>query len=881
MKTSKQSVVRRRWLGFVSARGALAAVFVAALALPAAKLLRDAHSTPKVDFNRDIRPILNRSCIGCHGGVKQAGGFSVQFREEALAPAKSGLLAIVPGSPGKSELMRRVSLPASNGEHMPKRGTALTAAEKSLLERWIKEGAVWQDYWAYVPPVAPAVPAPRRADWAQNPVDSFVLTRLEQNGRQPSPRADCARLLRRVSLDLIGLPSSFEDTRRFCADPSQSAYLREVDRLLASPQFGERWASPWLDLARYADSIGYEDNSERVIWEYRDWVIRALNRDLPFDEFTIEQLAGDLLPNPSAEQLIATAYHRNTPTRNDEEEFRLEAVMDRVANTWEVWQGQTMGCARCHSHTYDPFRQTDFYKLVAFFNNTEDADNKGNTPMPGVPKGRALEWPVYYQFAEQDRARGERLVAERDAVRLELLAANKRPDVVASRAGWEAEHRKFRLASPSADTARFLSEQTGFDFREIDKIITTDEAGRTPNDRRRLADFYALEVAPELAAQRKRWKTLTREILLMQPVQTPIMRERPEFVRRPTHLLVRGAWRRPDLKQPLTADVPGSMPPLPGNVAHDRLALSKWLVSAENPLTARVTVNRFWSELWGYGIVPSVGNFGTQGDAPSNPSLLDWLAVEFRTDMKWSVKALLRTMVASATYQQSSMAPAQAYSDDPRNQWLARGPRVRLSAEAIRDQALATAGLLDFKQFGPPVRPPSEPDKQEKKPDGKKAEKIETDRSSPVAGPHRRSIYVRVERKNIYPTFETFDHSSRFLSVSQRGRTNTPLQALAVLNEPVFVEAADALAAQMQRASHEPAEQVRWAYREVLARDPAAAEFGALMDFYRDSSMRHEAGARLVPASTAALRPAPQDDPMARRLVANVILNLDAVLTKE
>ncbi len=857
---------------------------IAAVALPTAKFVHDAHSAPRVDFNRDIRPILNRSCIGCHGGVRQSGGFSVQFREEALAAAKSGLFAIVPGSPGDSELLRRVTLPAEDSEHMPKRGTPLTATEKSLLHRWIKEGAVWQDYWAYVPPAPVTVPVPKRKEWVENPIDSFVLARLEENARQPAQRADCARLLRRVSLDLVGLPASFADTQRFCAGATQEAYLRAVDRLLALPQFGERWASPWLDLARYADSIGYEDNSERVIWEYRDWVIRAYNRDLPFDEFTIEQLAGDLLPNPTADQLIATAYHRNTPTRNDEEEFRLEAVVDRVANTWEVWQGQTMGCARCHSHTYDPFRQSDFYKLVAFFNNTEDADNKGNTPMAGVPKGRAIEWPVHYRFAEQDRARGERLVAERDGVRLGLLAARDRQDVVASRLEWEAAHRKYRLESPSADTARYLSEQTGFDFREIDKIITSDEAQRTPNDRSRLADFYALEVAPELAADRKRWKDLTHEILLLQPVQTPIMRERPAFAARPTHLLIRGAWRRPDLKQPLIADVPGSMPPLPKGARHDRLALAKWLVSEQNPLTARVTVNRFWSELWGYGIVPSAGNFGTQGDLPTNPALLDWLAVQFRTDMKWSVKTLLRTMVASATYQQSSMATQQAYADDPRNQWLARGPRVRLSAEAIRDQALAASGLLDLEQFGPPMLPPSEAEKPvEKRDDRKKIEKTEPDRASPVAGAHRRSVYVRVERKNIYPTFETFDHSSRFLAVSMRGRTNTPLQALAVLNEPVFVESADALAMQMAKASSEPAVQVRWAYREVLAREPADAEFAALLNFYRDSSRqsRQQQVARLVPAGTGTLLPAVKDNPVARRLVANVILNLDSVLTKE
>lgn len=833
-------------------------------AVPAVILLHGSGEPP-VDFNRDIRPIFNRSCIGCHGGVRQAGGFSVQFREEALAPAESGRLAIVPGSPGKSELIRRITLPADHVEHMPKRGVTLTASEQKLLQQWIEEGAVWQDYWAYVAPAAVEVPQTKRAAWANNPIDSFVLARLERNGREPGPRADCARLLRRVSLDLTGLPSTFEQAQRFCADPSQANYLREVDRLLASPQFGERWASLWLDLARYSDSIGYEDNSERTIWEYRDWVIRAFNSDLPFDRFTVEQLAGDLLPNPSVDQLIATAYHRNTPTRNDEEEFRIEAVVDRVSNTWEVWQGQTISCARCHSHTYDPFRQTDFYRAMAFFNNTEDADNKGNQVVPNVPKGRALEWPVSYRFTEQDADRGAKLVAERDALRLKILAARERPDVVASRDEWEAAHRKFRKEKPGFDTATYLSDRTGFDFREIDKIIVvTDMKARTPNDLSRVADFYALEVAPELAEDRKRWKELTKEILSLKPVQTPIMRERPEFAQRPTHLLIRGAWRRPDVNQPMQPDVPGSMPPLPQGAKHDRLALARWLVDERNPLTARVTVNRFWAELWGRGIVGSVGNFGTQGEQPTDPMLLDWLAVQFQKDMKWSVKTLLRTLVASATYQQSSAASAQAYAQDPRNEWLARGPRGRLSAEAVRDQALAVAGLLDPKQFGPPVIvPPSPPAKKE------------TDRASPVTDPFRRSVYQRVERKNINPTFETFDHSSRTIAASERGRTNTPLQALVVLNEPEFVAAADALASQMEKASAEPEGQVRWLYRTVLAREPSAQELQALTSYYRASD---------TPATgfvATSLKGAQADRSHARRLLANVILNLDAVLTKE
>ncbi|MDZ4753070.1 MAG: DUF1549 domain-containing protein [Phycisphaerae bacterium] len=482
-----------------------------AVVVPAVWLRQDARAPVRVDFNRDIRPIVNRSCIGCHGGVRQAGGFSMLFREDALKPGQSGRLAIVPGSPAKSELIRRVTLPAEHVEHMPKRGVTLSDQEQSLFRRWIEEGAVWQNYWAYVPPSEVTVPKPQRKGWVNNPIDAFVLARLEQSARVTSPRADCARLLRRVSLDLTGLPAAFDDVQRFCAEPSQDNYLREVDRLLAAPQYGERWASFWLDLARYADSLGYEDNIERTIWEYRDWVIRALNRDLPFDRFTIEQLAGDLIPDPTVDQLIATAYHRNTPTRNDEEEFRIEAVMDPVANTWEVWQAQTISCARCHSLTYDPFRQTDFYRLMAFFNNTEDADNKGNRPtVSGVPKGRALEWPVHYRFAETTAARGQRMVAERDALRVGLLAARERPDVVASRDKWQQEHRTFRIENPGFDTATYLSDQTGFDFREIDKIIVTPRADRTPNDRSRLADFYALEIAPELAAQRKRGKSLRK-----------------------------------------------------------------------------------------------------------------------------------------------------------------------------------------------------------------------------------------------------------------------------------------------------------------------------------------------------------------------------------
>jgi hypothetical protein len=817
-----------------------------------AKWMYDVYATPAVDFNLEVRPILNRSCISCHGGVKQAGGFSVLFREEAMRPAKSGRQPIVPGSPARSELIRRVTLPASDPDHMPQRGVALGEQEIRILRTWVKQGAKWQDHWAYVAPKLESIPQPHDRQWVLNPVDAFVRARLERHGLQPSPRAECAQLLRRVTLDLVGLPTTYEDTQRFCAGPSQQAYAREVDRLLASPRFGERWASMWLDLARYADSTGYEDDKDRVIWEYRDWVIRAFNRDLPFDEFTIEQLAGDLLPQPSFEQLLATAYHRNAPARNDEEEFRIEAIIDRVSNTWEVWQGQTLGCARCHSHTYDPFRQTDFYKLFAFFNNTEDADRKGMRKSEGLPPTQAYEPPMLHDFPAKVAEQGAKLVAERDALRAAMLDVSDRADIAASRQEWEEGHRRYKAAHPSAD-GMFEGVETGYDMRDVEKIVVRSEDERTPNDRRRLADFYAEEVAPQLAVQRKRVKALTKQILALGPVLTPIMRERPRNIARPTHLLIRGGWRAPDLQQPMQPNVPDSMPPLMGTGPFTRLDLARWLVDPRNPLTARVTVNRFWAELFGTGIVPSTGNFGTQGERPVDPALLDWLAITFRTNMKWSMKTLLRTLVLSATYQQTSAATPAQYAADPYNHWLTRGPRVRLSAEAVRDQALAVAGLLSEKQFGPPVRFPTTAEMPHGLTGSVYVESQGEDR-------YRRAIYGFVRRSGTYPGFEVFDHPTRLVATSQRGRSNTPLQALTTLNDPVFVEASDTLARQMATAAASPAEQIAWAYRRLMARNPTPAELEQLLALHTKSG---------------------SDLELARRLVCNVMMNLDAALTKE
>mgnify|MGYP000548423151 CR=1 FL=1 len=562
-----------------------------------------------VDFNRDVRPILSANCFPCHGPDAEArqAGLRLDRREEATRARPTGR-AIVPGKPEQSRVYVRITA-ANPARRMPPAGSghALTPRDVEVLRRWIAQGAPYAEHWAFVPPKRPPLPRVRTRGWVRHPIDAFVLARLEQAGMRPAPEADRYTLIRRVSLDLTGLPPTPEEVEAFVRDRRPDAYERVVDRLLASPHFGERWARMWLDLARYADSAGLGSDPLRPnLWPYRDWVIAAFNRNLPYDQFTIEQIAGDLLPNPTEEQLVATAFHRNTMTNTeggtDDEEWRVAAVKDRVATTMQVWMGLTFGCAQCHSHKYDPISQREYYQVFAIFNQTEDHDQPDERPTLPLLK-------------PEQRARQEQLRAE---------------------------------------------------IAELERRIAAGEMGLTAQ----------LE-------QRK------KELAEIKPVPLPIMRELPAEKQRPTHVLVKGNFLVKG--EAVAPAVPAAFHPLPPGAPRNRLGLARWLVSRDNPLTARVAVNRFWAQLFGTGLVETEEDFGTQGTLPTHPELLDWLAVEFMEPSPgswvrrpWDVKGLLKTIVMSATYRQSSRITAEHLAKDPRNRLLGRYPRRRLDAEGVR-----------------------------------------------------------------------------------------------------------------------------------------------------------------------------------------------------
>ena len=774
----------------------------------------------KVDFNADIRPILNDRCVTCHGGVKTNADLNLQFRELALLGGESGNPAIVPGDADASELIRKVTH-ANASDRMPKDEAPLSEEQIQKLRDWINQGAEWETHWAYVVPVKSTPPV--EDAWIRSPIDSFVLDALRKNGLDPAPEADCHVLARRVSLDLTGLPATYEQAASLCETGN---YEKLVDELLASPAFGERWAALWLDLARYADSKGYEADRERSIWRYRDWLIDAFNKDLPFDEFTIEQLAGDLLPNPTTEQLIATAFNRNTMTNEeggtDDEEHRFASVVDRVNTTWEVFQGVTMRCVQCHGHPYDPFVHEDFYSSFALFNNTADWD-------------QASEEPVLHEFEAAHQAKGQELLSALEKVNTAISDGVAGAAMKETLANWET----------TLDDPQVVGMLLNTSKNEIRRIAAKPISERSPYEKTFIQARFA-DAHESVKGLREERNKLQGEINKLKPIITPVMKELPASAQRETRLRTRGSFLSPaDVMQPA---VPKVFPPLPTGEKADRLAFAKWLVSDENPLTARVTVNRFWEQLFGLGIVESSDDFGTIGIAPTHPELLDWLAVQFSQDHHWSQKGILKEIVLSATYRQASVVTPLKLERDSRNQLYSRGPRFRLSAEQLRDQSLAVSGLLSRKQHGPSVMP-SQPAGVWKNPyNGQQWVLAEGEDR------YRRAIYTYWRRTNPYPAMALFDAPSREFCISRRIRTNTPLQALVTLNDPAFWEAAKALAAKMESAKGSMEDRVRSGYRLALARDPDPRALATLVQLASQTSLP---------------------------VVANTILNLDEYLTKE
>ncbi len=1153
-----------------------------------------------VDFNRDVRRILSENCFKCHGPdtkARSSGKKALRLddRTNALADLGDGRHAIVPGQPEQSELVRRITT-ADLDDKMPPpdSGKKLTAQDIAVLKKWIQQGADYARHWAYAPP--------RRADllktgnrrWARNAIDHFILARLEREKLKPAPEAERAALIRRAALDLTGLPPTLAEVDAFLADKSPGAYERVVDRLLTKEAFGEHWARLWLDQARYADSSGYADDPGRTIWAYRDYVIRALNANKPFDQFTLEQLAGDLLDDPTDEQIVATAFHRNTMTNNEggtsDEEYRNVAIVDRVNTTMAVWMGTTMACAQCHTHKYDPITQEDYFRLYAILNNTADADRTDESPIHALftpeQKLKRLQWQTEIarldkiattttpeltaaqtdwekhfatdltweplrpatvkskagtaiQFSEDGTvqfARGGKTdvytlevpMATNEtltALRLEVLPDDTTPakgvghgdgNFVVSRvlasiappAGVSAAGRYVRIELPGKEKFLSLAEvqvfsgtsnvalrgeakqnSTAFDgvarlaidgntdgdyakaqstthtasstdpwwevdlksVQPVDRIVVwnrTDGSGdrlggfritlldegratlwrqqvkdapgpsaelrpngaraivfgsatadfsqkdfdaadildnkdtktrgwaiapnvkephtltlipkspvtagagsnlvvtieqlskhehatiarlrlakssdarapefarvppstlailRTPSARRieaqrkKVRDYY-LSIAPGLKRERDQLAGVRKQFEDEKPYTTvPVLRELAGDKRRITKLQRRGNFL--DLGQELSEGLPASLNPPPNGTRADRLALARWLVDTNNPLTARVVVNRLWESIFGIGIVRTSEEFGSQGEPPSHPELLDWLAVELmepsanveklkggrveesssstlQPPHPWDVKHLLRLMVTSATYRQSSRVTPELAANDPDNRLLARGPRFRLSAEMIRDQALAISGLLSPKMYGAPVKPP------QPKLGLAAAFGSGTDwETSGGEDRYRRALYTTWRRSNPYPSMATFDAPNREVCLVRRERSNTPLQALVTLNDPVYVEAAQALARKMAASGKTPADKVRHGFRLCLSRPPTGKELDGLVSLFEKTLERFQDDpAKARDMATKPLGDAPKGFDMAElaawTVVGNVMLNLDEMLMK-
>jgi hypothetical protein len=1028
-----------------------------------------------ISFKKQIEPIFARSCYQCHNAQKAMGQLRLDGGKNlALKGGLSGP-AVVPGDSKRSLLVKRISGEGPESR-MPMGGDPLTPREIALIRQWIDAGARWPEddqsastqsaikkpgqperHWAYVKPVRPAPPQVSNQSiqsWVRNPIDAFVLARLEKEGLKPSPEADKATLLRRVYLDVIGLPPSVKEVDEFLADKSADAYEKVVDRLLASEHYGERWARPWLDLARYADSNGYEKDNPRVAWKYRDWVINAFNKDMPFDQFTIEQIAGDMLPGATIDQKIASGFHRNTMLNQeggiDPEESRFETLIDRVNTTATVWLGSTVACAQCHNHKYDPFSQKDYYRLMAFFDNAEyqingagseryvlepqislptpeqeekrksldgeikqlearlnmqtpeldaeqavwerellDEQNKWITLDPvkleseggatlkklddksALVSGAAPERDVYVIAAKPDlkNITAVRVEALPDAslpkggpgrdpygnflltgieveasspdggrpleisfknaffddqaygVNTRSLFGKELGDVATDNPpGWfvnatndQAERlprqgvfvaeKPFDAVSGAALTIRLkyqggslnqgvgrfrLSVLTAGEPRRVVSvparlrpILSTPPPERSQKQRESLsAQFRA--ATPSLKSERERLEKLRAEVRALNITTALIMQERPGYERPSTFFHERGGFLNKSEK--VYAATPAMLAPMPENAPVNRLGLARWLVDENNPLTARVTVNRFWEQVFGRGLVETSEDFGTQGERPSHPELLDWLAVEFMTPSKsrvnpipWGMKSLIRLIVTSSTYRQSSVTTAALREKDPYNRLLARGPRFRMEAEMIRDATLAASGLLSGKLGGPSVFP--------LQPEGVWKSPYSGERWTVSNGEdrYRRGLYTFVRRSSPHPAMMSFDATSREYCTARRVRTNTPLQALTTLNDEAAMEAARGLAKRMiEEGGDDMKARLIYGFRACASRIPEEKEIERLAALYKrqlDNFAANATEAGKVARGHSTKSPAAEF--AAWTMVANVLLNLDETLTKE
>jgi hypothetical protein len=730
----------------------------------------------RIVYNRDIRPILSENCFACHGfdGTKREAGLRLDTREGAMATLDSGASAIKPGNLEESELIRRIrSSDLSEQMPPPESGKEISEADKQLLERWIQEGAPYQPHWAFIPP------QPASVDFGSlQPIDYFIQEKLASVELSPSSAADPYTLIRRLNLDLIGLPPTVREVDAFVAAygcSPKEAYRDLVERLLQSPHYGERWGRWWLDQARYADSNGYSIDAPRQIWKFRDWVIDALNKDMPFDQFTLEQLAGDLLPGATDQQKVATGFHRNTQINQeggiDPEQFRIDSIFDRVATTGAVWLGLTIGCAQCHNHKFDPISQKEYYQLFAFFNNQEE---------PNLT--------VYPAEVDAPALRAEKKEIDR---RMHEIVQSAAEDI----AKWEAS---------------LTPDQRDKGSRDLRKALEIEQSKRSS------AHWQSL-YAEAFGENNASWKEIVSrgsEVDQLLAIGTPTMVFAERAQPRKTTVFIQGDFTRPD--EVAACGTPSVLHPLePKSEPYNRLDLARWIVDRRNPLTARVIVNRVWQHYFGRGLVETENDFGLQGTPPSHPELLDWLALDF-VEHGWSLKELHRRIVTSATYQQSSRDRPELSEKDRNNDLLGKQRRLRLEAEIVRDVGLAASGLLSAKLHGPPVFPPI--------PDGVMGQgQVKREwKTSEGEDRYRRGLYTFIYRATPPPSLNVFDAPDGFSSCTRRIRSNTPLQALTLMNDAGAYECAQSLAKIIER------EGIETPFRRCVARPPSTEELGLL-----------------------------------------------------
>jgi hypothetical protein len=852
-----------------------------------------AQDHQSVDFDKDIAPLFKDRCLSCHA-ESQGGGLSLTSREAWLKGGDSGV-AFNTTAPESSALWIRVTAGPDEEHRMPPEGSRLNSEQLTQLKRWLSDGARWpeksflqspqtaaREHWAFKAVKTPPVPDVANKDQTRNEIDAFVLSRLEQERITAAPEADRVTLLRRVTLDLTGLPPSPDDVIRFLKDSAPNAYEREIDRLLSLPAYGERWARPWLDLCHFADTDGYLTDQKRpVAWRYRQWLIDALNRDLPFDHFTIEQLAGDLLPQPTQEQLLATGFLRNTLSNReggaDLEEYRVEQVVDRTRTVGTAWLGLTVGCSRCHDHKYDPLTQKEFFQLYAVLDQADEVNL--SLPLPG--EQAAFE----AAFAEYRKKR-------------DTLVASFQPGLDELQKRWEDRMQEAVThpgVSPTWDRqwevlGLVWGGELGEGQLEGCVIAQTPWEQRTRDEKDRLQDYFLARgsIIDDAKFAELKLSTLTPQLEELKksvpwPTRAPTMRQARHA--RPVHIHTRGDFRVPaelvqaDIPRWLRPDVQGlasvSDENVPAAQPVSRLDLARWLVSKENPLTARVVVNRMWQEFFGRGLVDPSDDFGLRGEKPSHPELLDWLAAEFMS-RGWSVKQMHRLIVTSATYRQSSVARPDLVTIDPQNRLLARQMPLRFSSDQVRDAMLYASGLLESRIGGPSVFPPQ--------PEIVAKEGFSNVwKTSEGADRYRRGLYTWIQRLSPFAQNVTFDAPAANASCTRRDRSNSPLQALTLLNDPVFFEAAQAMArVALTQPDLTDRERIQWVFHRTVSRDTTESEVETLTEYLREQRrlLAEDAAAakRLAPIAIETIE---QHEVAAWTSLCSIVLNLHEFIVRE